>query len=99
MIWRKRAWKKRKKSVCDDLNAADVLHSRVIEGFRGGHGALKFLIVPAEHGHEAEDSQRHDECKTIVNRLQGDITVRSEIGKGTRFLVDLPVNMNIHENK
>ena len=38
-------------------------------------------------------------CKTIVNRLQGDITVRSEIGKGTRFLVDLPVNMNIHENK
>ena len=38
-------------------------------------------------------------CKTIVSRLQGEITVRSEVGKGTRFLVDLPLDINARENK
>ena len=29
-------------------------------------------------------------CKTIVEHLQGDISVESEMGKGSRFIVTLP---------
>jgi signal transduction histidine kinase len=29
-------------------------------------------------------------CKTIVEHLQGSISVESEIGKGSRFIVTLP---------
>ena len=45
----------------DDLNAADVLHSRVVQRLCRGDGALKLLVVPAEHGHKAENSQRYDD--------------------------------------
>lgn len=30
-------------------------------------------------------------CKTIIEHLQGDITVKSQLGKGSRFIVSLPV--------
>ena len=42
----------------DDLNAADVFHGGVVERFCRGDGALKFLIVAAEHGHKAENAER-----------------------------------------
>ena len=38
-------------------------------------------------------------CKTIIERLQGNISVQSEIGKGSRFVIHLPLNMDIPENE
>ena len=45
----------------DDLDAADILDCCVVEGFRGGHGTLKFFFIAAEHRHEAASAQRHDD--------------------------------------
>ena len=44
-----------------DLNAADVFHGGVVERFCRGDGALKLLIVAAEHGHKAENAERQDD--------------------------------------
>lgn len=38
-------------------------------------------------------------CKTIIERLQGDISVQSEVGKGSRFTIHLPLDMDIPESE
>ena len=45
----------------DDLNAADVFHSRVVQCLCRGDRALKLLVIAAEHGHKAENAQRQDD--------------------------------------
>ena len=34
----------------DDLNAADIFHSRVVQCLCGGDGALEFLVIAADAG-------------------------------------------------
>lgn len=36
-------------------------------------------------------------CRTIIEHLQGNISVSSQVGKGSRFTVTLPVNPDIEE--
>ena len=43
----------------DDLNAADILHRRIIQGLGGRHGALVELRASGHHEHIAEHAQRH----------------------------------------
>ena len=45
----------------DDLNAADVFHSRVVQHLCRGDRALELLVIAAEHGRKAENTQRNDD--------------------------------------